>query len=818
MRVERFRLSSTLKLRKIRGCHLRSLGHRVGLFRILLAATAPYSAAIGVQPAFAQAASPTPRIETVTVIGTTPLPGTGIDIDKVAGNVQTISSADLTREGSASATSALSDRLGSVNINDDLDDPFQPDILFRGFEASPVLGTPEGLAVYQNGVRINEAFGDALNWDLVPDSAIDRITVVSSNPVYGLNALGGAVIVGMKDGFSYDGSELELSGGAWGQRSVAFQYGTSSGPFGFYVAARGLQEDGWRDHSPDTLEQLYADLGYREHRLTLDLSFTGANNRLSGESPTPLQELAVNRSLIFTSPQNNADKLAFVTLNAGYEANADLSIQSNVYYREFWQNVVNGNTTNYTACTAAPYIGDMCQADGDTPLTNASGGFLPDISQGGTVTIGENDFETIQTTGVGGSLQATEKTALFGHANQLSIGGSMDSDTTRFQSSAEPGTINSALVVSYSGLFVDTPENTPWTATPVDLGASNSYYGLYATDTFDITRDLSATVSGRYNDAQVDLVDRLGSALSGNNSYSRFNPALGLTDKLADGLTAYAGYSEGNRAPTPGEIECSNPAAPCLLPSSLSSDPPTLHQVVSHTYEAGLRGHFQATDVAPGQFAWNASVFRTDVDDDIYGVATSLSAGYFQNIGGTRRQGAEAGLRYDDEKLSLFFNYSYVEATFQSAFLLNSPQNAFADPKGNIRVVPGDVLPGIPAHRLKAGADYHVTPDLIIGADAVYESGQYFRGDESNQMGRLAGFAVVNLHSRYELDDNFELFANVVNALDAKYETFGVLGDPTGIGAPGIPANAVTNGPGVNNRFESPAPPISAFGGVRIRF
>jgi iron complex outermembrane receptor protein len=757
-------------------------------------------------------------IDSVTVVGTTPLPGTGIEIDKVPGNVQTLNSADLTREGSASTITAINDQLSSVNINDDLDDPFQPDILFRGFEASPVLGTPEGLAVYQNGVRINEAFGDSLNWDLITDIAVDRITVVSSNPVYGLNALGGAVIVNMKNGFTTDGADIEVSGGSWGQRGVMAEYGTNSGPFGFYIAGRLMQEDGWRRLSPDTLEQLYADLSYRGHALTLDLSFSGANNLLSGESPTPVQELAVGRNQIFTSPQDDADKLAFVTLNAGYVVSDTLSIQSNVYFRDYWQDVVNGNTTDDTACTVAPYIGDICQSDGATPLTNSSGGFLPDISQGGTVTIGETDFERIHTTSVGGALQATETAALFGHQNQLTVGGSIDHASTDFQSSVELGTIDAALVVSYSGLFVDTPENTPWTATPVRLDATNSYYGIFATDTFNITDDLAVTASSRYNLAQIDLMDRLGTALSGDNRYERFNPALGLTEKITDNLTAYAGYAEGNRAPTPGEIECSNPTAPCLLPSSLSSDPPNLRQVVSHTWEAGLRGHFSANEIGPGLFTWNASLFRTNVDDDIYGVATSLSTGYFQNIGGTRRQGAELGLRYDDERLSVFANYSYVDATFESALLLNSAQNAFADANGNIQVEPGDVLPGIPKNRIKAGADYRVRPAWSVGADLVYESSQYFRGDESNQMGPLAGFTEVNLHSKYDVTDDIEVFVNIVNAFNAKYATFGVLGDPTGVGAPGIPPGAVTNGPGVDNRFESPAPPISAFGGVRIRF
>jgi iron complex outermembrane receptor protein len=770
------------------------------------------------QPALAQTTAPPSSIETVTVVGTTPLPGPGIDIDKIPGSVQTLTAPDLTREGSASVTTALNDGLSSMNINDNLDDPFQPDILFRGFEASPVVGTPDGLAVYQNGVRINEAFGDSLNWDLIADVAVDRITVVSANPVYGLNALGGAVIINMKNGFTYDGDQIEVSGGSWRQRGISAQYGTSDGPFGFYIAGRLLQESGWREFSPDTVEQLYADVSYREHGLTLDLSFSGANNLLSGESPTPVQELALGRSLVFTSPQSNANKLAFVTLDAGYEANDDLSIQSTAYVRAYWQNVVNGNTTNNTACSVPPYIGDMCQADGATPLTNASGGYLPDISQGGTVYIGENDFETISTLGIGGSLQATETAAVFGHQNHLSIGGSIDHATTRFQSSAELGTINSMLQVSFWGLAVDTHEGTSWTATPVELNATNSYYGLFATDTFNITDDLAATASGRYNLAQIGLTDLRGTELSGNNSYSRFDPAFGLTEKLASNLTAYGGYSEGNRAPTPGEIECSNPAAPCLLPSSLSSDPPNLRQVVSRTWEAGFRGRFSLVQFAPGQFTWNASLFHTDVDNDIYGVATSLSAGYFQNIGGTRRQGAELGLKYADEHWSMFVDYSYVSATFESTFLLNSRQNTYANANGDIEVRPGDVLPGIPVNRFKAGVDYRVLPSWSVGANVIYESSQYFRGDESNQMGPLSGYTAINLHSKYELTDNIELFANMLNAPNAKYATFGVLGDPTGIGAPGIPPGAVTNGPGVDNRFESPAAPISAFGGVRIKF
>ncbi len=767
--------------------------------------------------ALAQPAPDAPR-EEIIVVGTTPLPGTSIDPDKLPYTVQTIRSSDLTREGTASVITAINDQLGSVSINDDLDDPFQPDILFRGFEASPVLGTPEGLAVYQNGVRINEAFGDNVNWDLFPDVAIDRVDVVSSNPVYGLNALGGAVVVNMKNGFTYQGGQAEISGGSWGQRQGSIQYGWNDGTWGAYVAGRVLEQDGWREFSPDSLKQLYSDLSYRGDGLTLDLSFTGANNRLSGESPAPVQELAVSRALVFTSPQSNDNELEFVTLNGAYDADDTLSIQSNFYYREYRQDVVNGNTTDYAACAAQAYVGFMCQSDGATPLTGPDGRLIPDISQGGTIPIGENDFEHIRTVGLGGSVQATEIAPLFGHENHLSVGAGIDSAGTDFQSSAELGTVNRLLQVSFSGLFVETPENTSFSATPVALSATNRYYAAYATDTFNMTDDLAVTASGRYNIALIDLVDHLGDNLTGQNRYGRFNPALGATYRLTPEITAYAGYSEANRVPTPGEIECASPTAPCLLPSSLSADPPTLRQVVSHTWEAGLRGGFTWPVIGTGRFTWNAGLFRTDLGDDIYAVATSLSAGYFQNIGGTRRQGAELGLRYRGADVSVFANYSYVSATFQSSLLLNSQPNAFADANGNIQIRPGDVLPGIPTHRVKAGADYRITRDWVIGGDVVWESSQYFHGDESNQMKPLPGFAVVNLHSTYDVTEGVELFVNLVNAVDSRYATYSILGDPTGIGAPGVPANGVTNGPGVDNRFESPAPPISAFAGVRVKF
>ena len=756
-------------------------------------------------------ASPEATLPPVNVIATTPLPGVGIDPVKVPANVQTLDSSDLIRDGTPSLTTALTNQAGSVNINDAIVDRFQPDILYRGFEASPVLGTPQGIAVYQNGVRINEAFGDTVNWDLIPDIAIDRFDMISANPVYGLNALGGAAVVTMKNGFTYQGFEWEIAGGSFGQRGSEFQYGQQVGNIATYIAGRWFDEAGWRQFSPDHLRQLYADIAARSDKGSLDISFSGADNSLNGEGTTPEQSLAVNRTLDFTTPQNNTEQLAFVTVKGDYRATDTLSFQANGYLRQFHQTVTNGNTTHYVACSDGS--GTLCQSDGVTPLVSATGSPIPDLSNGGTVPIGQNDFEDIHTKTFGGTLQTTSTGDLVGHENHFVLGGSIDHSIVDFASSAEIGTINAALQVLPSNFFVDTPENTGFTATPVSLGATSTYYGAFVTDTFSLTPALAVTASGRFNLAEIALRDRLGPNLTGNARYARFNPAIGAAYKFDDDLTGYAGYSEGNRAPTPSEIECSNPTQPCLLPSSLSSDPPNLKQVVSHTYEAGLRGKFNLPSVVPGAFSWNAGLFRTDLDDDIYAVATTVSSGFFQNIGATRRQGIETGLAYKDDNWSVFANYSLVDATFQSSLTLPSPANPFADVNGNIQVHPGDRLPGIPMHQLKAGADYHINPNWVIGGVLTYFGDRFLRGDESNQNPVLPGYVVAGLHSTYKVTDNVELFATVQNLFGAKYATFGQYGDPTGVGAPGVPADGI----GVDNRFLAPGAPVSVYGGIRIR-
>jgi len=760
-------------------------------------------------------AMPAWSIDEIVVVATTPVPGMTVSVDKVPGNVQTLKASDLSaQDGTPSLIDGLSSHLGSVNINDTLADAFQPDILYRGFEASPVLGTPQGLAVYQNGVRINEAFGDTVNWDLFPDIAVDRVDIVSANPLFGLNALGGAISVTMKNGFTYHGMDGELSGGSFDQRQGAVEFGANNGMFGFYAAARILDQNGWRLFSGDSVRQYYADLSFRKGGASIDLSYSRADNQLFGQGAAPVQSLALSPENVFTGPQNNFNTLNFFTLNAQLKFTDTFALQGVLYSRDYRQSVANGDNSDYTGCTntAAP---TLCQGDGLTPLTDAAGALIPDISNGGATLIGQNDFERIRSDGWGGSLQLTNTAPLFGHGNDFAIGATLDTAESNFYSGTEVGVLNSSLTVLPSGLYVDTPEGTDFSATPVDLNANNKYYGFYLTDTFDLTSLLSVTASGRYNIAKIDLTDQIGTALSGNNRFTHFNPALGATYQVASGVTAYAGYATNNRAPTASEIGCSDPLQPCLLPSSLAGDPPNLRQVIAHTMELGLRGRSSSSD---GHFSWNASAFRTNSDDDIYGVATSVSTGFFQNVGSTRRQGFEASVNYEGRQWSGYAQYSYIDATFRSPLLLNSPSNPFQDASGNIQVLPGDRLPLIPLSRVKLGADYSLSHEWSVGGSLVLATSSFYRGDESNQNPQLPGYHVVSLRTSYHLNKQVELFANVQNLFDERYSAFGLYSDPTGVGAPGVPPDGVSNGPGVDNRFQSPGMPRAYFGGVKIRF
>jgi iron complex outermembrane recepter protein len=752
-------------------------------------------------------------LDEIVVVGVTPVPGFKVDKDRIPGSIQTLRSTDLNRNGTASVLDSLNQQVSSVNLNDTLADPFQPEVLFHGFEASPVLGTPQGMAVYQNGVRINEAFGDTVNWDLIPDIAIERIDVLSATSVFGLNALGGAATITMKNGFSAPGFDLTLSGGSFNQRQGQAEYGVNDGTLGAYVAVNSLKEGGWRHFAQDRIRQYYLDLSFHNDTITSDLSYSRANNRLFGQGAAPVQSLAISSENIFTRPQNNINNIDMLSLNTAYNFTPSLALSSVVYFRNYRQTVANGDNSDYSACDDDVAPGLLC--DGDYVLTDTAGQNIPDITNGGTTIIGQNDYEAIHSQTWGGSLQFSSTKKLFGHNNSFAMGATLDTSSTNFLSGTWLGAIDASLTVLPSPYFVATPENADSTATPVILNANNKYYSAYLTDTFDVIDALSVTVSGRYNIAKVDLADRNGDALDGNNRFTHFDPSAGVTYKVLPVMTVYGSYSINNRAPTASELECANPAAPCLLPTNLASDPP-LKQVVSKTVEVGARG--SVADASLGKLGWDLSVYRSNSENDIYGISTSIASGFFQNVGSTRREGADLSVTYQTEIVSAYVQYSYLKATFRSPLLEPSPANPFHDANGNIQVNVGDALPLVPKSRAKVGADVMVLPHWSVGGTWSYVGPSFYRGDEANLNPQLPGYSVASLRTSYQFGKHVQVFANIQNLFDRHYSTYGILGDPTGVGAPGVPPDGALGDPDVAPQFQSPAMPRAYFGGVKLSF
>ena len=656
-------------------------------------------------------AQATVQLPPIDVIGTTPLSTapssttstgggqidiTSIDRDKVPANTQTLTPQDFDHAKSNSVPDSLLQRVPSVFNNDTAVNPFQPDVQFRGFLASPTVGKPQGLAVYQNGVRVNEVFGDTVNWDFIPSYAVHRLDVVPSDPAYGLNALGGAISIQMKNGFNYQGTEAELRGGSFVRRAFTMESGRQSGNVAAYVAADALNDDGWRDLSQSKLRRVFADIGARNDTSEFHINYTGARNSFGAAVTTPIQLLDQRWSAIYTTPQTFTNRLNFVNAVGSHNFSDTLNIKANAYFRGFRQKHVDGNTSDVEECSFDPAI--LCLDD--SPL---NGGGIPTSILNGNLA-GSVDRTQTSADAYGASAQLTSTNEVWGRQNHFVVGVSVDRGRANFQAASELGTVGSDLFVTGTGVIVNQPDGL---VAPVNVITHKTYTGLYVTDTFDITRQLSLTAGGRFNVANIQLVDQLGTALNGTNNFQRLNPVIGATYKITPQVTTYAGYSESNRAPTPSELGCADPARPCLLDNFLVSDPP-LQQVVGRTWEAGFRGRHSLGDKRT--LSWNVGAYLTETQNDILNVPSTITGrGFFQNVGGTRREG-RGGRRftYDDDKWKLFAGYSYINATFRDAITLSSPNNPFADADGLIHVQPGNHLPSIPQHRFKARAEYSI--------------------------------------------------------------------------------------------------------------
>jgi iron complex outermembrane recepter protein len=733
-------------------------------------------------------------IKPVEVIGITPTHGTGLPKTKVPANVQSATAEALARNQSLDLSDYMNRHLGSVHINEAQDNPLQPDVQYRGFTASPLLGLAQGLAVYQDAVRINEPFGDTVNWALIPQSAISSINLLpGSNPLFGLNALGGALSIQTKDGFNYPGTRGEVYYGSFDRKYVQAERGGNNGELSYYLTGEYFDEDGWRDFSPSEAKRAYGNVGWRNDTSTLNFSINVAKTDLTGNGPAPEQVLAIDRTALFTVPDITKNKLSMLNLRGSHMLTDNALLDGNLYFRDSDIDTLNGDDSDFAECTNPGNAGLLCEeeANGETVVVDENGAPVAASAavEGATV----NTSSTNQK-GYGGTLQATLLNDLFKHENQFILGAAADLSNTDFRSQTELGRLDITRRAIGGGVLVGDSF--------VEVAADTQNYGLYLTDTYSLTKALSLTLSGRFNHTEIELRDRLGTALNGDHTFNRFNPAVGATYEFAPELSMYAAYNESNRAPTAVELTCADANDPCRLPNAFLADPP-LNDVVAKTVEAGVRGNWRGID-------YNLTVFNTVNQDDIIFVSagTLLSQGFFDNVGDTRRRGIELNLSGRVKRLDWFLDYTYLEAEFRDSLTIASANHPLRNANNEIQVESGDRIPSIPRHLFKVGADYALLPKLSLGADVLFNSDQILRGDESNQLEPVDGYALLNLHGEYRINKHFSAFAKIDNVLDADYESFGIVGGASEVLGPQFDSP----------RFLSPGAPRAGWFGLKASF
>ena len=766
----------------------------------LIAATLPAVSSAQQAPA---AAVTLPDID---VVGSTPLLGSGVDRDRVPQATQVLGSQDIDRTNVPTLTGALLDNIPSATVNDVSGNLFQPDILFRGFTASPVAGTAQGLAVYVNGARFNDPFGDTVNWDLIPSIAIQSVNVEASNPVFGLNALGGSVNVQLKNGFDFSGADITAYGGSFDRGSGIAEYGRQFGDFALYGAGEITHDGGYRQTQASDIYRLYTDLGYRHDALELHLSIDAADNTLGNPGASPVQELDAAPSGIFTGPNEVYNKYVSVNLNGSYAINDTMSVQALAYYQTLTQRVTNGATEDGDPCD--PANGLFCNDDG-TVATTFGNKPIPDFLHGGVYSA--LVLEGLDAHSYGSSAQFTDDGDLFGHKNHFVAGASFDGSDSIFNAD----TLIGGFTNDGSQLFVGPPDYVQVQPSegiqPVKVATVTRYYGLFAADVLTLAPGLDLSLNGRFNNAEIDTHDKIGTVLSGQHTYNRFNPSAGLTYRITPQLSVYGSYTEANRAPTPTELSCSSAANPCSLLNFFIGDP-DLKQVVARTFEAGLRGRLP--DLYGGRLTWNADYYHTkDHDDLIFQTALdNPNIAFYTNAGSTLRQGVEANLHFDTSRLHAVLGYAYTDATFQSPLLLGSASNPFADANGNEHVTPGDRIPGIPEHRGTAVLEYKVTDRWTIGGNAILASDQERFGDEANLGKPVGGYVILDFDTSYRITDNITLFGLINNLTAQRYDTYGTYGPVDEVPFPNTPGGVT------DPRTASSGAPIAGYGGVRVRF
>lgn len=713
----------------------------------------------------------TPSID---VVGTMPVPGVGVQRFQLPANVNGATADDIARSGARDLPAALSNTLPGVVVDQAQGNSHQSDVVYRGFVASPRLGVPQGLSVFLDGARVNEPFGDIVHWDLIPRNAIATITLVpGSNPLFGLNTLGGALALRTKSGEHFTGSDAALAAGSFGHRALEFEHGGNRGGQAWYLAANAEREDGWRDKSPSRLNQLFVKLGRQGTDHDIDLSLLAASTDLTGNQLTPGSFLQQRWQSIYTYPDNTRHELFGAILNGTRWLGERRLLAGNAFLRLMRQREANTdlNEVNDRRTGVVPFEGGANDgaANVDSAVLNR-------------VSLDQASFGL-----------DLNHTWLQDDDSRLTLGGALDHARSGYVQSYQLGSFNDDRSATASGTRTEL----------VNLDGRSTTLSAYVSSLTRLAPGLDLTAALRANSTRVRTIERSAPqpapalGLGNDFRYNSLNPALGATWDFTPASNAYAGLNRGTRTPSPIELGCADRNSPCLLSNAFGSDP-YLKQVRATTLEGGLRGKRQG-------FEWQLGAYRTELVDDILFVSagSGQSRGYFTNVGATRRQGVELALsRSQDTGASWAVRYNRLEATFRSPAVLVSANNSTRDidstlASDEIRVSPGNVMPGMPRHQFqlswhwKSGSK---ETGWSAGATLRATSSVFVRGNENNQhragtvtgltetrtftgSGEAAGYGVLDLNAEWRPEKRIRVGLRIANLFDRRYATGGILGE-----------------------------------------
>ena len=709
-------------------------------------------------------------LDKIDVYTATPLPSIGLPMDMVPANIQIVNQKDISEQSGVSIADYIVNNLQGVTVNEIAGNPYQLEINYHGYNATPIAGNPQGLSVYVDGVRVNEPFSNTVMWDLIPSFSVDKMQMIGgSNPVFGLNTLGGSVSMQTKSGRTFNKSAIDISAGAWGRKSSLLESGgvSKDGKFDYYLGYEHFSEDGWRDFSPTHVNQLFSKVGWDTEKARYELSYTGAHNLMIGNGLTPKELLGDDRTGIHTLEDETDNNFGKWVLTSTHFIDNMTMLSSNAYYIRSDRTTFNGDLND-----------DFCSTDmGDDDECSTES--LTAFDADGTQNLNEGVFNRTITKqdAYGANAQITLDHDYKQRKNQLVIGSGIEYSLIRFkQSGQEVATLDA------SGFFTGARDDEEQST---GLTGKTKTFGIFATNTHSLSDQLSINTAARYNFIQVDNHDNFNApggdtSLTGKHHYERLNPSIGITFHPTKNYTTYASYNQSSRAPTSIELGCANPDQPCNLPTQMADDPP-LEQVVAKTIEFGARGRLS------NGVKWNASIYDATNHDDILFVNSSSAsgAGYFTNVSKTTRQGVDLGLAFDINKASMNINYGFLLARYGSEINLPNEVNSSAS-SDLISVKKGDYLPNIPKHHLKIRSDYKVSSRFKVGATISAYTKSYMMGNENQEhdsstgsglQGETPGYALLNMDSEYNFKDGWSLYVKAINVLDQAYYTGGRLAE-----------------------------------------